>query len=173
MTKIVIFLLILLLSSSCSFREEGEKTAAIETPTLMLEKAKYTLGQEGEHPVIIFGDKITIWELNDKALLENITFTQLDEEGNTILSGKADSADINIKTKYSVFSGNVEIEENRNNYYIKSSKIVYDIDNQHLTTAEEITVTFPDGSIVGKGLEANLKTNTFKIGTIDKGELNN
>lgn len=173
MNKLILLFLCLLLLPSCSFKSGEEKSAAIETPTLVLENAKYTLGQEGEKPVIIDAKKISIWELTNKALLEEITFTQTDDKGSVTLSGKADSADINIKTKYSIFNGNVEIEEKTNNYYIKSSKIVYDIEKEHLETEEAITVTFPDGEVKGKGLDADLKTNIFVIGEIEKGELIN
>ncbi len=173
MNKLGLFLILLLLLPSCSFKSEEAKSAAIETPTLVLENAKYTLGQEGERPVVIYAKKISIWELNNKAKLEEITFTQTDENGAITLSGKADSADINIKTKYSVFNGDVEIEEKTNNYFIKSSKIVYDIEKEHLETEEALIVTFPDGEVKGKGLDADLRTNIFNIGKIEEGELIN
>ncbi|NLZ69269.1 MAG: LPS export ABC transporter periplasmic protein LptC [Spirochaetales bacterium] len=165
-------LLLLLLLTSCSFKEnKGEVSSPIENPTLILNNANYTLGMEGENPVFLKGDTIKIWELSNKAVLDNITFYQTDENDAVTMKGKADRAEIDTKTQKTIFSGNVELEQLSNNYFIKTSELVYDVEAQKINTEERMEVYFPDGKLIGVGLEANLKSNIFTTGAIEEGEL--
>lgn len=166
------FLFLLFLLTSCSFRQDTKTPySPITHPDLTVESAKYTLYQEGEFPLFITADLIQIYEVQNKAEAENVSFYQKDNDGNTILEGKAGKLIIDTKTKKSEFYESVEFIRPENNQKISTDKLFFDIDKQIIRAENEVEIAFLDGCIKCLGLEAELKTNSFITGKIIKGEV--
>jgi Organic solvent tolerance protein OstA len=171
---IKLLLILLLLFPSCSFKKEEPQAVPAEVrPSLVLSEARYTLGQDGNPPLLINGSTITLYENESKAILKETNFLQKDEQGVPIISGTAETAQIDTKTKTAHFSGNVELKSEKNGYHIKTGELTFDTEAEKLKAKGSVEVTFPDGMLKCTGLEADLRANTFLTGSIEEGELKN
>lgn len=160
--------------SSCSFIGDDKADGAItpiENPDLVLTNATYTLGQSGEHPLFITGTKMTIWEKDHTAYLEDFTFYQLDEKGERSLTGKAKNAKVDTEKKTCSLTGDVTMQETEHGYKIVGEDIFFDSETQNVTGNGQIVVDFDGGHIEGSDFQADLKKGVFLFGKIGQGSV--
>lgn len=171
--KILLLLLLLPLLFSCRSGTSSEeaKSLDIALPDVILEEASFTLGQEGENPLYLEGDKLEFYLDEDIVYLFNITFRQLDEEESLFITGSAGYGKINTETKVAELSGGVELEKVDEELRIRADGITFDSGNSTVESPGKASIYFKGGTIDGENLSADLKRNTLELEVIQKGEL--
>ena len=106
MKRYCLILLTLLILISCTDKETSSATESkdLALPDISLKDASFTLGQSGENPLFISGESIEFYMSEDKVYVNNISFTQLDDDGNLFISGSAGYGIINTENKRSDLS---------------------------------------------------------------------
>lgn len=176
--KIHLLLLSILISStiiSCSFVTDDENRIdpAIH-PDLSLYNTNYRIGRSDGNPFIIEADLIDIYEKNNNAIGEGISFTRYSDDGSIDISGTCDSIDINTKDENAILNGNVLLNIETNGLFIKSSQVSWTSDTSILDTGSgNVTVEWDNGNTInGTGFTANLNTRVFELGKINNGIIN-
>lgn len=166
MKKALSLLLFAILLSSCHFPEsEGSGHRDIALADMILEDAELVLGRDGENPIRIRASKISFYQAEDLALLEDISFTQ--EDG---LEGSAESAELDTKNEILTLNGEAVIGKPSENLEIRSSDgIVFDSKRQEVGTEGEVMVKSDDGEFLGEGFFGDLKTESYSFERIRRG----
>lgn len=171
MSKALLLLLIPLLVS-CSFVDEEDTEHDKEQhPDLILENTEYILGQSGESPVYIQSARIALWSGEDKAETGSLSFCQLDEDGEIAISGRAGHAVINTETKVLELSGDVVFQSMDGNMRIEAGSLVFDSDNEELSSEGNVSVSSDDGTFEGEGFHADLVNSAYTFSAITKGTI--
>ncbi len=162
-----------LLMVSCSLSTEAELASrTLALPDLALVNAEYVLKDEESEPIAIQAAEISLFDKTNTAILSSLSFTQRDEEGTILLSGRADEAVANTKNWDAQLSGNVQITDYRNDFVISADELSW-LHKQQLITAPAdrlVTIVYTDDKrIEGYGLDGNLKTSTFTFDRIVSG----
>ncbi|MGB4407547.1 MAG: LPS export ABC transporter periplasmic protein LptC, partial [Sphaerochaeta sp.] len=139
-----------------------------------LMQATYVLGRSGESPLTITADEIAIFEKTNQAKLKSLQFSQLDQEGEALLSGRADSATVNTKTYDAQLFGNILVTQKEEDFTIEAEQLLWLHDEQILQSTEESTIRilFDGGqTLEGRGFKGNLKTGTYEFTKQSQGVL--
>lgn len=166
-------LVILLLFSSCT-SEEGNANASPNTginPDFILTEAKYTLGQDGEKPLFLEANELIIYNDDDMAYATDLTFYQVDDDGNKTLTGTAGYAIIDTESKSANFSKGVELVLLTDDMIIKAESLFFDTEKQTFESKDEINAKKDNITIIAKGIFGNLVTSEFEFEKIEKGEI--
>ncbi len=171
--KSLILLLLLPLLFSCTAEREKETAQSIDIalPDVILEEASFTLGQEGENPLFIEGEKLEFYLNEDVVYVSNISFRQLDDNENLFITGSAGYGKINTETKMAELSAGVELAKVDEELNIRADSITFDSENSIVECPGSASISFNGGIIEGGNLSADLKKNTLEIEVIQKGEL--
>lgn len=162
----ILALLILSLSSCTMESQLPLSSRTYEFPDVSLTEATYVLGRSGEPKLTITAEKIDIFEKNNKAELKQIQFSQLDEEGESLLSGRADSATVNTETYDATLFGNILVTQKEEDFTIEAEQLLWLHDEQLLQSAENspVRIVFDGGqSLDGRGFKGNLKTGLYEF----------
>ena len=173
MKRYCLILLTLLILISCTDKETSSATESkdLALPDISLKDASFTLGQSGENPLFISGESIEFYMSEDKVYVNNISFTQLDDDGNLFISGSAGYGIINTENKRSDLSKGVNLIQHRDELEISAESLVFDAEKQTVDSPKEVNISFGDGSLKGSNLSADLKSSTFELMSIEDGEL--
>lgn len=163
----MILALLVLSLSSCSMESQlplSPKT--YEFPDISLTEATYVLGRSGEEPLTITAAEIEIFEKANQAKLKGLLFSQRDQEGKTLLSGRADSATVNTETYDARLFGNILVNQAQEDFTIEAEQLLWLHDEQVLQSTEEtaVRIRFDGGqTLEGLGFKGNLKTGTYEF----------
>ncbi|MBO5769817.1 MAG: LPS export ABC transporter periplasmic protein LptC [Spirochaetales bacterium] len=172
--KLLAVLLSILILTSCTFsskedQEKGEKTAV---PDIILEKAEYLLGQSGENPIIIYGDKITFYSKDNRAELDKFSFVQKADDGSIILEGSADGGLINTKTKTLNLEGNVILRKVDEGMEIISDNLIFDSENEEASADGKVMVKSKEGNFSGEDFKGDLRNMVYSFSKMEDGNIN-
>ena len=163
----MILALLILSLSSCSMESQGPVSSkSYEFPDISLTEATYVLGRSGESPLTITASEIAIFEKTNQAKLEGLEFSQLDTEGLTLLSGKADSATVNTETYDARLYGNILVTQKKEDFTIEADQLLWLHDQQVLQSLDDsaVRILFDGGqTLEGGGFKGNLKTGTYEF----------
>ncbi len=170
MKGLVPLMIVLLLLTSCSFRQgdEGEHEKAV-LPDIILENSTYTLGQSGERPVYIDSSRITLYSHDNLAIVEDISFISYDEEGNPSVEGSAGYGEIETDTKRMNLSGNVRLKATDGDMMISSENLIFDSENETIEADGDVSVSSDDGTFRGTGFRGDLREEIYSFSTIGEG----
>ncbi|NCC64326.1 MAG: hypothetical protein EOM15_06695 [Spirochaetia bacterium] len=162
-----------LLMISCSLSVEQEFLSRTDQlPDLQLSNATYTLDRGHEPPLFLKASRIAIYDVDNRAMLTDVSFFQKDEEGLIVLSGKADEAEVQTQTYDATLSGSIRIEKPSEQLVIEAEELMYNHELMILKSSQNspITLIFEGNKrVVGSDLVAELATATFSFGTLDEG----
>lgn len=168
-------LLALFLLSSCTMDSQTPPSGRIaEFPDVRLTEATYVLGRSGETPLSIEAQEIAIYEKTNQAILDTLVFTQKDAEGNLLLSGRADKAQVDTKTYDAQLSGNIQVRRADEDFSIEAEQLLWLNDEQVLSSEGDssVLINFDGGqTIKGSGFKGNLKTATYAFTSLEEGVL--
>ena len=171
----MILALFVLSLSSCTMETQIPLSAeTYDFPDISLMQATYVLGRSGESPLTITADEIAIFEKTNQAKLKSLQFSQLDQEGEASLSGRADSATVNTKTYDAQLFGNILVTQKEEDFTIEAEQLLWLHDEQILQSTEESTIRilFDGGqTLEGRGFKGNLKTGTYEFTKQSQGVL--
>ncbi|MBQ0071376.1 MAG: LPS export ABC transporter periplasmic protein LptC [Spirochaetales bacterium] len=174
MKKFFLCILVLTLLSSCLFQkgEDGENRAEKAIyPDMILENARYQIGQSNDDPILMEGGKITFYAKDGYALLENFTFYQTDADGNVTIRGGADKGRIDIESRHMELEGNVSFSKESDNMRILASSLVYDSEKSEISADGSVMIESDDGIFQGSDFQGDLIESLYVFKTIEKGEL--
>lgn len=174
MKRLPLLLLLLIMLTSCT--EDGSTAGTAQSediarPDITLTKAAFTLGQDGENPLFIEGESLSFFMNEDTVYASDITFTQRDDDGGIFISGRAGYGIINTETRRADLSEGVELTQHRDGLSIEADSLVFDSERQTVESPGAVNVVFSDGAVRGSNLSADLKSSTFEIMTIERGEI--
>lgn len=165
--------LLLILLASCSFvQERGEEPEKQARPDIILEGARYTLGQSGEAPIYIESDRMTFYSEAERATAENLSFIQYDEEGNITLIGRADYADINTGDRSMDLTGSVVLEQQRSGMRIEAEELSFSASTDEVVADGDVYVESEDGIFTGTGFRGDLREDAYSFRNVKEGIFN-
>jgi len=162
----ILALLVLSLSSCTMESQVPLSSKTYEFPDISLTEATYVLGRSGESPLTITASEIAIFEKTNQAKLKGLEFAQLDQEGKTLLSGRADSATVNTDTYDTQLFGNILVTQKEEDFTIEAEQLLWLHDEQVLQSTEDspVYILFDGGqTLEGRGFKGNLKTGTYEF----------
>ncbi len=166
MKKALGLLLFAILLSACHFPEReaaGHRDLALAD--MILEDAELVLGRNGENPIRLQASRISFYQAEDLALMEEIAFTQADG-----LEGSAESAELDTRNEILTLSGDAVISKPSEGLEIRSGDgIVFDSKRQEVATKGEVMVRSEDGEFLGEGFFGDLKTESYSFERIRRG----
>jgi LPS export ABC transporter protein LptC len=172
------FLLLVLLMSTvaCSFAPtEGSVIGKpADNPDLLLREAEYLLGIAGSAPVLIHAKTIEIYQSAGIAYLENLTFSQLDSQGQITVSGSAIYAQIDTKTNNVSLSGDIVILNHLDDLEITAQALTWVHDSKIFESdaESEASIAYGNGnSVRGTGFTADFTEATYEFLQISEGVL--
>lgn len=172
--KVLAPILIALLLVSCTFSEESqEKKQKAKLPSIVLDNATYVLGQKDQKPLDIVAKKITFYSDDNKAILEDFSFKQKDDEGIVVLEGSAIHGDINTSTKVMNLEGSVHLKQTSENMEITADTLIFDADNEEITSSGFVMVKSENGSFSGYGFNGDLIEQAYSFDSIEQGTIEN
>ncbi len=162
----ILALLVLSLSSCTMESQLPLSSKTYDFPDISLTEATYVLGRSGESPLTITAAEIAIFEKTNQAKLKGLQFSQLDEQGEPLLSGRADSATVNTETYDAQLFGNIQVTQKAEDFTIEAQQLLWLHDEQILQSSEEspVRILFDGGqTLEGLGFEGNLKSGTYEF----------
>lgn len=172
----MILALLLLSLSSCTNESIGSLSPkTYEFPDISLTEATYVLGRSGEPKLTITADTIEIFEKTERAELTNLTFFQLDEGGELLLSGVADSASVNTESYDTTLRGSIRVLQKEEDFIIEAEQLLWLNDEQILQSREEspVRIVFDGGqTLSGSGFKGDLKRGIYEFASQTEGRLN-
>jgi LPS export ABC transporter protein LptC len=162
----ILALLVLSLSSCTMESQVPLSSKTYEFPDISLTEATYVLGRSGESPLSVTAAEIAIFEKTNQAKLKDLQFSQLDQEGEALLSGRADSATVNTETYDARLFGNIQVNQKEEDFTIEAEQLLWLHDEQILQSTEEspVRILFDGGqTLEGRGFKGNLKTGTYEF----------
>lgn len=163
-------IILLLLVTLISCKNEIIETKAIKYPDITLKNAKYLLGREDGDNVLFNAGEMDIFLNEKKAMLSSVSFEQKkDSNGELFISGSADKADINTETLLSSLKGNVKIILHEGNNSISAENINWNKDTQNVESDGRVLLTYDDISIDGINFTGNLQSGVFTFSGIKTG----
>ena len=170
MRKALPLLLLSILLASCSFvTDDGERSEKAKVPDIILEGARYTLGQSGEEPIFITSSRMTFYSTDERATAEDMSFVQYDSEGNVTLEGRADHADIDTGTRSMDLSGSVRLEQRRNGMLIEAEALSFSSSTEEVEAEGSVYVRSDDGEFRGRGFKGDLREDAYSFQSIEEG----
>ena len=163
-------LLMALLLASCSFvNDDGERSEKIKVPDIILEGARYTLGQSGESPIFITAREMVFYSAEERATAEDMSFVQYGEDGNVTLEGRADHADIDTGARSMDLSGGVRLEQSRDGMLIEAESLFFSSSTEEVEAEGPVYVRSDDGEFSGTGFKGDLREDAYSFQSIEKG----
>lgn len=162
----ILALLVLSLSSCTMESQVPLSPKTYEFPDISLTEATYVLGRGGEEPLTITASEIAIFEKTNQANLKGLQFSQMDQEGKILLSGRADSATVNTETYDARLYGNILVNQEEEDFTIEAEQLLWLHDEQILQSTEDssVRIHFDGGqTLEGRGFKGNLKTGTYEF----------
>ena len=163
----MILALLILFFSSCTMENQIPLSSKSEGfPDISLTDATYILGRGGETPLTIKASEITIFEKTNQAKLTDVNFSQMDMEGNALLSGRADSATVDTGTYDTQLFGNIWVIQKEEDFRIEAQQLLWLNDEQVLQSTKEspVHIIFDGGqTLEGYGFKGNLKDSTYEF----------
>ncbi len=142
-----------------------------ELPDMVLNDARYILGQEGEDALVMKAGTITIYKTERGTTLEKVSFSR----GNS-LSGSCRKAVIASDNKHATLSGDVTIHQSddNNDTTIIAQEIVWDDEENSVLCEGEVTVIYGDGTTIrAEHFYAAFDENLYEFGRIIEGTMEN
>lgn len=170
----ILALLILSLSSCTMESAELLESKSYEFPDVSLTDATYVLGRSGEQKLTITAAEIAIYEKTKEARLKGLRFSQQDENGESLLSGRADSATVNTETYDATLIGNILVTQKAEDFTIEAEQLFWLHDEQVLQSEEDagVRILYDGGqSIEGRGFKGNLKSGLYQFTGLTEGVL--
>lgn len=171
--RLLSLLLSILILTSCTFssKEDQDKGEKVTVPDIILENAEYLLGQSGENPIVINGEKITFYSKDNRAELERFSFVQKDEDGSIILEGSADGGIINTKTKTMNLSGNVILRNASDDMEILAENLIYDSENDEASADGKVVIKSKEGNFSGEDFKGDLRNMVYSFSKMEDGNI--
>lgn len=161
---------------SCSFTKgKKEKPKKIERPSIILNDSTYTVNSINEDRIIFTAKYLEVYDKRNTAKLEDLTFNQFDKEGNLILKGSCDLANIETERKDVVLNGNIKFHHIKEKMSLEGQTLKWSTDLKKLETNknDELKLSYKDDiSLTGKGFTGDLNTLDFTFYSSINGEIN-
>ncbi|MDY0287534.1 MAG: LPS export ABC transporter periplasmic protein LptC [Sphaerochaeta sp.] len=171
----MILALIILSLSSCTMESQVPlEPKTYEFPDISLTQATYVLGRSGEPKLTITAGEIAIYEKSKEARLKGLQFSQQDEHGESLLSGRADSATVNTETYDATLIGNILVTQKAEDFTIEAEQLLWHHDGQVLRSDEDavVRILYDGGqAIEGRGFKGNLKSGLYQFTGLTEGVL--
>ncbi len=145
---------------------------SFELPDLSLVNATYVLDRGSEQPLHVVAGEIAIYDQLHKAVITNLSFSQNDADGNLILSGHADSAEVDTTTHDATLQGSIRVEKQPEEFVIEAESLNWLGEEQQLVSTGDTQVTVwyqNDKQVTGIGMTATLDTLTITFKQLVEG----
>ncbi len=171
--KLIVFTIIIILLSSCSFIDDKDKNnEIIEHPDLVLFDTTYSINRGSNDPIKLEATKIEIYNKKNLTIAENAKFEIINQKGDTQVEGSCDKLEIYTKNNNIELFGNVNFSINNPQLQISCDKLSWNDKEQLINTEDEnIIVNSYIGKFEGSGLSANINERYFEFKRITKGEI--
>lgn len=152
--------------------EEAETISDIEYADILIKDVEYYLSQGNGNRIKFNASEMTLYSSKNNTILTDASFVQLNSTTKKeMIKGKADYADIDLKSYICNLVGDVEIDITESGNRIYSSDIFWDKEKESIQTDGDIIIEYDDILIDAIGLKGDLKTGEFTIQKIINGRI--
>ena len=172
-STLILAVLMPLMLSSCLYDEAATAgtVSVVERPDMVLVDAVCTLAQGSERPIDFTAGRMSWWMDEGRMELQDVTFTQVDDEGALILRGRCDEAGVDTDLEIVNMRGAVEIENISESLSISADQLIFDTGSMLIESDGDVTIGFSDGTVSGHGLSADLNRRSLSLGGPSQGGL--
>ena len=172
-SALVLAALMMLGLSSCLYDERAAAgtVSVVERPDMVLIDATCTLAQGSERPIDFTAGRMSWWMDEGRMELQDVAFTQADEEGGLSLRGRCDMAQVDTDLEIVNMSGSVEIESISESLSIFADHLIFDTGSMRIESDGDVSIGFSDGTVSGHGLSADLNRRSLSLGGPSQGGL--
>ena len=132
--NLILLLVSLTLIISCSVSQpKGEESSEARLADMVLTDGRFTLYQKDERPIVFTASRASFYAADNSAEIDEIAFSQHDENGELTLEGSADYGELNTEDKRLMLKGNVRLESMENGMLIISEgPLFFDAESQEI-----------------------------------------
>ena len=163
----VIYIVILLIISSCTFDYNEAGSAEDNLPDLVMENVEYVRVRSAEPIARFEAERAESYEKQSLMKLENFSFEQYSERGETTnVTGRAGNASVYIQSGDIFMNNGVRLEVESEDIIIETFQIDWKDEQRILTSGDEndVYITQQNGtSFTGTGLHADARRRTWEF----------
>lgn len=159
--------LILVVMTSCSVEDEAythSRVAVIERPDVTFTDAVHTFAQQGRDPLTVHSRSLSYWMDEGRMEAEGLSFSQMDEDGELVVEGRADRALIDTSGEVMDLTGNVEMRYVDRDLSISCHHLIFDTMAMTVECDSAVDLSFDDGTMTGESLSGDLRSMRIEIG---------
>lgn len=165
--------LLVLALASCAAEEEGAPVSDWpERPTMSFTGAVYTLGRPEFRPVTLRARSLELYDDRSLAVLEGVEFDQKDENGEVVMEGSCERAEVDTKSYDARLGGKVRIRLPQERFSIDGEDMAWDHEDQRISTDKEALLLYDSGSgLRGRGFTFDFRNTRCEFDEIIEGRL--
>lgn len=171
--KLILLLVSLTLIISCSVSQQnGEESSETRLADMVLTNGRFTLYQKDERPIVFTSSRASFYAADNSAEIDEIAFSQHDENGELTLEGSADYGELNTEDKRLMLKGNVRLESMESGMLIISEgPLFFDAESQEIETEAPSFVSSSDGEFSSSGFYGNLLNEEYSFSSLNSGRI--
>jgi LPS export ABC transporter protein LptC len=170
----LILLSLFLVACNIGELENSNLLELLEHPDMIFHQADYLLGLEEGEPLRIHAQRIETYKEQQKSILLEAQFTQVDSAGTLVLTGSAARVEIDTKNDNAQLNGAIIIKNLVDNIEIRGERLQWRDHEQLLTSGpdEKIELSYDNRyRIVGYGFTGSFSQATYEFLSIEEGEI--
>ena len=164
-----IFIIVLVLLTSCISDEKKDGPKIEKLPEIALYNTQIILKSENAEDIVLDADYVEY--LENVAIIEGMSFTQLDSNGALYLVGNASNGEINTDTKVMKLSGDVVLSQKKDDLNIECQELEFKYEDAIINTSGDAFLKYNNIEIEASSLSASLNDLSFEVGQIVKGKI--
>ncbi|MDC7245071.1 MAG: LPS export ABC transporter periplasmic protein LptC [Sphaerochaetaceae bacterium] len=159
---------------SCSLEEDGI-TGLQESgtfPEILLEKSTYIISLEEGNPIVINGDRIEIYKEEQKAVIEEASFTQKDDDSRLTMEGSFKKAEVDTITNDVRMEDSVHLTMYPSLLSITGESLSFESEDRIVRSDGDSSITLTiegEKSLRGTGFTGDLSRWTFEFEQLQEG----
>ncbi len=132
-----------------------------DVPNFVMEGFRLTSTKDGEEKWILTGRGAQIFEMKNKAFVQDVKMESFDEKGRvTVLTG--DRADVDTETNFMKVTGDVRVAA-PNGMVLKTEELYWDEKKQKIYNNAFVTIIKDNNKIHGIGFESGASMENMRI----------
>lgn len=167
-----IFIFLTLEFSSCSLKYEDYDVDQNKIPQLVMHHFQQTFVKKNKKKLLLKGERAERNEKQKELKLQQISFEEYDEEGQTLSNGQAKTVLVKTDSHDAILDGGVKIWNEKHKTTLETESLSWQQKEKRLVAIGRagVSLTKKDGSqFHGQSADMDFKTNTLKLSGDVKG----
>lgn len=165
---------LLLVACNIGELENSNLLELLNHPDMIFHQANYLLALDDGEPLRIHAKRIETYKEQQKNILFEVQFTQVDSQGTLLLTGSAAQVEIDTKNDNAQLNGAIIIKNLVDHIEIRGERLLWQDQEQLLKsgTDEKIELSYDNRyRIVGYGFSGNFGSASYEFLSVEEGEI--